>query len=51
MLIEICANNHATSNGLANGLNNIFEASTTYDEKSIIWVMFQNYKIGILTSK
>jgi hypothetical protein len=51
MLIELCANNHATFDGLINGPNDIFKASTTYDEKTIIWVMFQNYTIGILISE
>ncbi len=32
-----------------NGIDGIFKASTTYCEKTIIWIMFQNFKIGILT--
>jgi hypothetical protein len=37
------------SNGLVNGINGIFQASITYCEKIIIWIMFQNSKIGTLT--
>jgi hypothetical protein len=36
MLVELCANNCATSNGLVNGVDGIFKASTTYCEKTII---------------
>jgi hypothetical protein len=40
MLVEFCADNYATSNGLVNGVDGIFKASTTYCEKTIIWIMF-----------
>jgi hypothetical protein len=36
MLVELCATNYATSDGLVNGANGIFKASTTYCEKAII---------------
>jgi hypothetical protein len=49
MLVELCASNYATFDGLMNGANGIFKASTTYCEKTIIWIMFQNSKIGTLT--
>ncbi len=49
MLVELCASNYATSDGLVNGTNGIFKASTTYYEKIIIWIMFQNCKIRTLT--
>jgi hypothetical protein len=48
MLIELCASNYAMFDGLVNGTNNIFKASTTYNNKTIIWIMFENFKIGIL---
>jgi len=49
MLVELCVSNYATSNGLVNG-DDIFKASTTYNEKIIIRIlMFQNSKIGTLT--
>jgi len=40
MLVELCAGNYATSNGLVNGVDGIFETSTTYCEKTIILIMF-----------
>jgi len=52
MLVELCVSNYATSNGLVNGIDDIFKASTTYNENIIIWIlMFQNSKIGTLTKK
>ncbi len=36
MLVELCASNYVTSDGLVNGANGIFKASTTYYEKTII---------------
>ncbi len=40
MLVELCAGNYATFDGIMNGINGIFKASTTYCEKTIIWIMF-----------
>jgi hypothetical protein len=40
MLVELCAHNYATSNGLMNGIDGFFKTSTTYCEKTIIWIMF-----------
>ncbi len=51
MLVELCVGNYATSNGLVNGVDGIFKASTTYCKKTIIWIMFQISKIGTLTRK
>ncbi len=48
MLVELCASNQVTSNGLVNGANENFKTSTTYCEKTIIWIMFHNSKIGTL---
>jgi phosphopantetheine adenylyltransferase len=48
-LVELCASNYATFDGIVNGVDDIFKASTTYCEKTIIWIMFQNFKIGTLT--
>jgi hypothetical protein len=36
MLVEFCVRNYATSNGLMNGIDENFKASTTYYEKTII---------------
>jgi len=51
MLIELCVGNYAMYDGLVNGVNGIFKASITYYGKNIIWIMFQNSKIGTLTRK
>ncbi len=52
MLVELCASNYVTFDGLVNGVDDIFKTSTTYCEKiiiSIIWIIFQNSKIGTQT--
>jgi hypothetical protein len=49
MLIKLCIDNYATSFGLVNGANGIFETSTTHINKTIIQILFQNFKIGTLT--
>jgi hypothetical protein len=49
MLVELCVGNYVTSNGFVNGVNGIFKALTTYCEKIIIWITFQNFEIGTLT--
>jgi len=51
MLVGLCVSDYATFNGLVNGANDIFKASITYCEKIIIWIMFQNSKIGTLTKE
>jgi hypothetical protein len=51
MSVELCASNYATFDGLVNGIDGIFKTSTTYCEKTIIWIMFQNFKIGTLINK
>jgi hypothetical protein len=51
MLVELCANNYVTFDGLVNGVDGIFKASTRYCEKTIIWIMFYNSKIGTLTKE
>jgi hypothetical protein len=48
MLAELCVGNYAKFNGLVNGVNGIFTWSTTYCEKTIIWIMFQISKIETL---
>jgi len=35
--------------GLVNGIDDIFKTSTTYCDKTIIWIMFQKKKIRTLT--
>jgi hypothetical protein len=41
ILVELCADNYATFDGLVNRSNGNFKASTIYCEKTIIWIMFQ----------
>jgi len=51
MLAEFCVGNYATFDGLVNGDVSISKRSTTYNDKTIIWTMFENSKIGILTKE
>jgi tetrahydromethanopterin S-methyltransferase subunit E len=52
MLVELCVGNYVTFDGFVNGVDDIFKTSTTHCEKtiiSIIWIIFQNFKIGTQT--
>ncbi len=49
MLVELCVGNNTMYDGLVNGVDAILKASTTYCDKTNIWIMFQNSKIGRLT--
>jgi hypothetical protein len=40
MLVELCVGNYATFDGLVSGVDDIFKRSTTYCEKTIIWITF-----------
>ncbi len=51
MLVELCVGNYATCDGLVNGIDGILKTSTTYCDKTIIWIMFQNFKNWTLTLK
>ncbi len=51
MLIELCAKNYATTNGLVNTINGIFKTSTSYHNKTIIWISFSNPKIKIVAKE
>ncbi len=48
MLVELCVSNYATYDGLVNGAHGILKASTTNCNKTIIWIIFRNSKIGTL---
>jgi hypothetical protein len=43
MLVELHANNYATFDGFTNRIDVIFNSSTTYNDKTLKWIMFQNY--------
>ncbi len=45
ILVELCVCNYATYDDIVN------KTSTTYCDKIIIWIMFQNSKLGTLTKK
>jgi hypothetical protein len=45
---KICVGNYVTSYGLVSGANGIFKTSTSYHNKTIIWISFPNPKIGML---
>jgi hypothetical protein len=49
MVVELCAGNFATYDGLVHGANGVFKTSTYYHNKTIVWILFQNQKIGVLT--
>jgi hypothetical protein len=40
MLVELCVSNYVTFDGLVSGADGILKTSTTYHEKTIIWIMF-----------
>jgi len=48
MLVELCVSNYVTFDVLVSGVNVILKTSMTYNEKTIMWIMFQNLKIGTL---
>jgi len=48
-LIELCVGNYAMFDGLVSGVSDILKTSSTYCDKTIIWIMFQNCKIRTLT--
>jgi hypothetical protein len=47
----IMCGNYAMYDGFVNGTDGILKISITYCEKTIICIMFQNFKIGTLTRK
>ncbi len=46
LLMELCARNYETSNGLVNGANGIFEDFIESISKSFVWIHFHNPQIG-----
>jgi hypothetical protein len=50
MLVELCARNYATHDGLVNGANGMFQGSTkVFSSQEVIWILFNNPKCGKLT--
>jgi hypothetical protein len=50
MVVELCAKNYATYAGLVNGTNGVFKTSTSYHNKTIVWILFPNPKRGVYPS-
>jgi hypothetical protein len=43
MLVELCARNYATHDGLVNGVDGIFQGSTkVFNSQEVIWILFNN---------
>jgi hypothetical protein len=51
MVVELRVRNYATYDGLVNGVDGIFKTSTSYHNKTIVWILFPNPKIGMLTKE
>jgi hypothetical protein len=50
MLVEICAKNYATHDGLVHGVDGIFQRSTKlFNSQEVIWILFNNPKCGQFT--
>jgi len=50
-LVELCGSKYIIFDGLVNGTNNIFKASTTYCEKNHYMDNVSNSKMGTLIRK
>jgi hypothetical protein len=47
MLVQLCARNYATHDGLVNGVDKIFQVSTkVFNSQEVIWILFNNLKCG-----
>jgi hypothetical protein len=46
MLVELCARNYETLDGLVNGIDGILEDFTKTISKSLVWIHFHNPQIG-----
>jgi hypothetical protein len=44
MVVELSLGNYATYNGLVNGVDSVFKTSTSYHNKTIVWILFPNKK-------
>jgi hypothetical protein len=49
MLVDLCARNYVTHDGLVNGVDGIFQGSTKiFNSQEVIWILFNNPKCGQL---
>jgi hypothetical protein len=48
MVVELCVGNYATYDGLVNGVDSVFKTSTSYHNKTIVWILFPNKKTWII---
>jgi hypothetical protein len=48
MIVELCDKNYATYDDLVNETDEVFKTSTFYHNKTIVWILFPNPKIGKL---
>jgi hypothetical protein len=49
MLVKLCVGNYSTHDGLVNGANGIFQASSKlHNSQEVIWILFNNLKSGQL---
>ncbi len=49
MLVDLCAGNYVTHDGLVNGVDGIFQGSTKiFNSQEVIWILFNNPKCGQL---
>jgi hypothetical protein len=44
MVVELCVENYATYDGLINGVDSLFKTSTSYHNKTIVWILFPKKK-------
>jgi len=50
ILVELCAGNYATHDGLVNGVDEILQGSIKiFNSQEVIWILFNNPKCGQLT--
>jgi len=50
MLVELCAENYATHDGLVNGVDEIFQGSIkVFNSQEVTWILFSNPKCGQFT--
>jgi hypothetical protein len=46
----VCASNYAIHDGLFNGVDGVFQyVSKSHDSESLIWIVFNNPKVGFTT--